>query len=84
MEKLEAAGVASVDLRRGEAHALPIEDNEVDAAFARFRDTGATILKEPELVFWGGYSGYIAGPSGEQWEIAYNPFTSVNADGTYG
>ena len=33
-EKLEAAGVASVDLRRGEAHALPIEDNEVDAAFA--------------------------------------------------
>ena len=57
---------------------------EVDAVFARFRDTGANILKEPELVFWGGYSGYIAGPSGEQWEIAYNPFTSVNDDGTFG
>ena len=58
--------------------------DEVDAVFARFREHGVTILKEPEQVFWGGYSGYIAGPSGEQWEIAYNPFTAVNPDGTYG
>ena len=57
---------------------------EADALFARFRDKGATILKEPELVFWGGYSGYVAGPSGEQWEIAYNPFTAVNPDGSFG
>ncbi len=57
---------------------------EVDAAFARFTEHGVTILKAPEKVFWGGYSGYIAGPSGEQWEIAYNPFTAVNSDGTFG
>ena len=58
--------------------------DEVDAVFDRLRSAGAAILKEPELVFWGGYSGYVAGPSGEQWEIAYNPYTSVNPDGTFG
>ena len=58
--------------------------DEVDAAFVRFREHGVTILKEPEPVFWGGYSGYVAGPSGEQWEIAHNPFTAVNLDGTFG
>lgn len=57
---------------------------EVDALFRRFDDHGVTILKAPELVFWGGYSGYIAGPSGEQWEIAHNPYTQVNPDGTFG
>ncbi|MEM7095807.1 MAG: VOC family protein [Actinomycetota bacterium] len=57
---------------------------EVDAVFDRLRDHEVTILKEPELVFWGGYSGYVAGPSGEQWEIAYSPYTSVNEDGTFG
>ena len=57
---------------------------EVDAVFARMHAHGATVLKAPEHVFWGGYSGYVAGPNGEQWEIAYNPFTQVNADGTFG
>ncbi len=57
---------------------------EVDELFAHFASHEVTILKAPEKVFWGGYSGYIAGPSGEQWEIAYNPFTSVNDDGTFG
>ncbi len=59
-------------------------ESEVDAVFDRFRAHDVRILKEPEKVFWGGYSGYIAGPSGEQWEIAFNPFTQVNEDGTFG
>ncbi len=50
---------------------------EVDALFARFAAHDVTVLKAPEKVFWGGYSGYISGPSGEQWEIAYNPYLSV-------
>jgi ArsR family transcriptional regulator len=32
--KLDAAGLADVELRNGEAHRLPIADEEVDAAFA--------------------------------------------------
>jgi catechol 2,3-dioxygenase-like lactoylglutathione lyase family enzyme len=57
---------------------------EVDRLFARFAEHDVSVLKAPEKVFWGGYSGYIAGPSGEQWEIAFNPFTVVNPDGTFG
>lgn len=57
---------------------------EVDETFKEVTGRGATALKAPEEVFWGGYSCYVAGPDGEQWEIAYNPFTAVNSDGTYG
>ena len=57
---------------------------EVDDIFARFAQHNVRVLKAPEKVFWGGYSGYIAGPSGEQWEIAFNPYTQVNVDGTFG
>ena len=57
---------------------------EVDAVFARMAAHDVPVLKAPELVFWGGYSGYVAGPSGEQWEIAFNPYTQVNPDGTFG
>jgi uncharacterized glyoxalase superfamily protein PhnB len=35
---------------------------------------GARLVKAPEKVFWGGYSGYVADPDGHLWEIAYNPF----------
>lgn len=54
---------------------------EVDALFAQLRSKGATIVKEPEQVFWGGYSGYVADPDGHKWEIAYNPFWTVLEDG---
>jgi uncharacterized glyoxalase superfamily protein PhnB len=57
---------------------------EVDHLYRQLVDRGALSLKEPEEVFWGGYSCYIAGPDGEQWEIAYNPYTAVNDDGTFG
>ncbi len=55
---------------------------EVDAAFAEFLGAGATSLKDPEEVFWGGYSGYAADPDGHVWEFAYNPFAPLAADGT--
>lgn len=32
---------------------------EVDRVFALAKEAGATIVKEPETVFWGGYSGYF-------------------------
>lgn len=57
---------------------------QVDAAFARFAEHEVEVLKAPVKLFWGGYGGYVAGPSGEQWEIAYNPYTQVNPDGTFG
>jgi predicted lactoylglutathione lyase len=55
---------------------------EVDAAYARALAAGATPLKAPEKVFWGGYSGYFADPDGHVWELAMNPFWPLNEDGS--
>ena len=55
---------------------------EVDAAFELALSAGATVLKRPEKVFWGGYSGYFADPDGHVWELAMNPFWPLGADGT--
>ena len=54
---------------------------EVDAIFASLKAKGATILKEPEEMFWGGYSGYFADIDGHAWEVAFNPFWTVGDDG---
>lgn len=47
---------------------------EVDTLFAGFAAKNANIIKAPQKVFWGGYSGYLADPDGFLWEIAFNPF----------
>jgi catechol 2,3-dioxygenase-like lactoylglutathione lyase family enzyme len=54
---------------------------EVDSIFSRLKVGGATITKEPEEVFWGGYSGYFLDPDGHAWEVAYNPHWSIRKDG---
>ena len=54
---------------------------EVDSIFAQLRDHGATIVKKPEEVFWGGYSGYFSDPDGHAWEVAYNPHWTIGKDG---
>ena len=56
---------------------------EVDAAFDTALAAGATELKGPEKVFWGGYSGYYADPDGHVWEVAYNPFSELRGDGAF-
>ena len=55
---------------------------EVNAAFTHAVDAGATPLKAPEKVFWGGYSGYWADPDGHVWEVAMNPFWPLAEDGS--
>lgn len=57
------------------------DDAETDAVFQAALDAGATCLKRPEKVFWGGYSGYFADPDGHVWEIATNPFWPLSDDG---
>ncbi|MBU5266445.1 VOC family protein [Virgibacillus proomii] len=44
---------------------------EVDEVFAKAEKAGAIIVKHPEPVFWGGYSGYFRDPNGFYWEVAY-------------
>ncbi len=54
---------------------------EVDEVFALALKNGATSVKAPEKVFWGGYSGYIQDLDGHYIEIAYNPFWKLDKDG---
>lgn len=58
------------------------DDAETDATFQAAIDAGATLLKTPTKVFWGGYSGYFADPDGHVWEIATNPFWPLSEDGS--
>jgi len=67
---------------RGFALAYNAKSKEdVDAIFAHLKQHGVMIEKEPEEVFWGGYSGYFSDPDGHKWEIAYNPFWTILEDG---
>ncbi len=47
----------------------------VDRTYASFLAAGATAVKPPVLVEWGGYSGYVADPDGHLWEVAFNPYS---------
>lgn len=54
---------------------------DVDARFAAGIAAGATVIKEPEEMVWGGYSGYLADPDGHLWELAHNPEWPLREDG---
>lgn len=67
---------------RGVSLALNCADRgEVDAVHAAWLAAGATPVKPPEAVEWGGYSGYVADPDGHLWEIAHNPYSPNDDDG---
>jgi catechol 2,3-dioxygenase-like lactoylglutathione lyase family enzyme len=53
-------------------------EKEVDELVEKLRSQGVSVIKEPQKVFWGGYSSYIADPDGNLWEIAYNPFLKLD------
>ena len=44
---------------------------EVDEIFREIEAIGGTIVKPPQVVFWGGYSGYFRDLDGYYWEVAY-------------
>lgn len=54
---------------------------EVDEIIADLKSKGVKIVKEPQKVFWGGYSSYVVDPDGYLWEVAYNPFFPFDENG---
>ncbi len=54
---------------------------EVDAVLAEAVAAGAALPKPAGETFWGGYSGYFSDPDGHLWEVAWNPFWRIDADG---
>ena len=78
--------VAADDIGRNAYQGFALAHNarskeDVDSIFSRLKENGATILKDPEEVFWGGYSGYFSDPDGHAWEVAYNPHWVIRKDG---
>jgi hypothetical protein len=67
------SGVALAHNARSEA--------DVDAVLADAVAAGAKLIKPAGKVFWGGYSGYFADPDGHLWEVAYNPYFKLGAEG---
>jgi catechol 2,3-dioxygenase-like lactoylglutathione lyase family enzyme len=53
----------------------------VDAAMDFAARQGGRVTQPARKVFWGGYAGYFADPDGFLWEIAYNPFWPLDANG---
>ncbi|XHH08680.1 MAG: VOC family protein [Candidatus Bathyarchaeia archaeon] len=55
---------------------------EVDQVLAEVSRLGATVVKQAQKVFWGGYSGYFKDPDGHLIEVAYNPFWQLDSEGS--
>jgi len=49
-------------------------EGEVDEIIRDLEAKSVQIAKQPQKVFWGGYSSYFVDPDGFLWEVAYNPF----------
>ncbi len=54
---------------------------EVDDLLVEAEAAGGRILKPGTEVFWGGYSGYFADPDGHLFEVAWNPFWTLDGEG---
>lgn len=56
-------------------------ESEVNEIIADLKSKGVKIIKEPQKVFWGGYSSYFSDPDDYRWEVAYNPFFAFDENG---
>ena len=55
---------------------------DVASVLAEAERAGGIIVKPAQDVFWGGHSGYFKDPDGHLWEVAWNPFSPLDVDGT--
>ena len=56
-------------------------ESEVDEIINDLKSKSVKIVKEPQKVFWGGYSSYFVDPDDYHWEVAYNPFFPFDENG---
>lgn len=54
---------------------------EVDTIMTKLKEKDVNIVKEAKEAFWGGYSGYFSDPDGNLWEVAFNPYLELDAEG---
>ena len=75
----EGSGFRGVTL----AHNVKSKE-EVNAVISQAIGAGATLVKEVQDVFWGGYSSYFSDLDGHLWEIAWNPHFWIGPEDTNG
>ncbi len=54
----------------------------VDAVLTEAEAAGGRITAPAQDRDWGGYSGYFSDPDGHAWEVAWNPYFELLADGS--
>ncbi|MCY4180193.1 MAG: VOC family protein [Litoreibacter sp.] len=59
------------------------DKSQVASTLSQVEQAGGTVLKPAQDVFWGGHHGYFADPDGHIWEVAFNPFSPLRADGAF-
>lgn len=57
------------------------DKEEVDQVLAFAKSAGVTIVKPAHDTFWGGYGGYFSDPDGYLWEVVWNPYWKLDAEG---
>ena len=72
------AAPGEVTIERGSWNGVTLAVNvadrgAVDDAFLAATQAGATAIAPPTDREWGGYSGYVADPEGNRWEIVWAP-----------
>ena len=55
-------------------------EKEVDEVLAEVKRHGATIIKQAQKVYWGGYSGYFKDLDGHVIEVAFNPHWELDVN----
>ena len=68
LDSADCSGFSGVTL----AHNV-LAKEDVDTVIERAVSAGAELVKSPQEVFWGGYSGYFRDTEGHYWEVAFNP-----------
>jgi uncharacterized protein len=53
----------------------------VARVLAEAERAGGRVLKPRQDTSWGGHHGYFADTEGHPWEVAWNPFIPLTADG---
>ena len=86
LEHLAADIAPEVQPARGGFGGITLAHNvrtksEVSEVLAFAERAGGRIVKPAQDVAWGGHSGYFCDPDGYYWEVAWNPFTPLAADG---
>ena len=69
-EEFPEMGARSPQTIGGTGSSILLYVENVDAAFKRAADAGATVLMPPADMFWGDRYGKLADPFGHQWSIA--------------